>query len=68
MRAALILALVVLGGCKREPTFDEAFKANEAALASKAAAIDAELDAAQSDAALPGDAVSADNQSPPAAR
>ncbi|PKB13440.1 hypothetical protein B0I00_3240 [Novosphingobium kunmingense] len=52
LRYAILGALIALSGCQREPTFDEAFKANEADLASKAAAIDAELDAAQSDAAM----------------
>lgn len=52
MRFALILFLTLLSGCKREPTFDEAFKANEADLASKAAQIDAELDAVQSESLL----------------
>lgn len=52
MRGALLLALALLGACSREPTFDEAFKANEAELASKAAQIDAELNAAASGAGI----------------
>ena len=34
MRAAILLCVTLLGACSREPTFDEAFKANEAELAS----------------------------------
>lgn len=56
MRTALLLCVVLLGACSREPTFDEAFKANEAELASKAAAIDAELNGAASDAAASSEA------------
>lgn len=52
MRAAILLCVVLLGACSRESTFDETFKANEAELASKAAEIDAELDAAASDAGI----------------
>ena len=52
MRAAIMLCMALLGACSREPTFDETFKANEAELASMAAEIDAELDAAASDAGI----------------
>lgn len=52
MRVAILLCVALLGACSREPTFDEAFKANEAELASKAAEIDTELDAAASDAGI----------------
>lgn len=52
MRRIAISAVLLLGACRNEPTFDERFAAADKAIASEAAAIDAAL-ATQSAGAVP---------------
>ncbi|MDE2435143.1 MAG: hypothetical protein KGM49_02675 [Sphingomonadales bacterium] len=42
-RAAIILGLVLIAGCRREPSFDERYKAAQQRIDAKSAAIDKEL-------------------------
>lgn len=51
LRLALLIGLLVLAGCRREPSFDERYKAAQQRLDAKAAAIDRELTDSGSDAA-----------------
>ncbi len=52
MRAALILCVLLLAGCKEPRSFDEQYAETQRKLEAKASGIDRELDAAASDAAL----------------
>lgn len=58
LRLFAVLALILLAACKREPDFDTRYKAAEQQLQASSAAIDRELNAAQSDAAAAGIAAS----------
>jgi hypothetical protein len=57
MRGLLIIALVALAGCNREPDFDERYDAASKQLGTKAKQIDLELEnranTAEPDAAVP---------------
>jgi len=53
IRIAAALALMLLAGCKQQ-SFDERYKSAQHKLEAKAAAIDQDLAAAQSDAAAAG--------------
>lgn len=50
--AAAALVVLALAGCKREPTFDERYAAARRTIDANAKAIDAELVARESEAAM----------------
>jgi hypothetical protein len=54
MRYALVLAILVLAGCKQEPDFDARYDAAEKHIRAKAGAIDAELAARERQRAQSG--------------
>ncbi|MGB3807703.1 MAG: hypothetical protein WA936_10935 [Erythrobacter sp.] len=55
MRGLAILALVILCGCEREPTFDERYEAAQEEIEAKAAELDRELERAQVEPSDPGE-------------